>query len=311
MASNQSYIEKADLSIANITSDGGILLADQAKEFYEILIDEATLLPFVTTVSMGSHSWELSKMGFTGEVLRRANENSGLPLADRVKPEFAKVSLVAKEFVAEARIPYTVVEDNVINGSFVQVAMAYLGKALSRDIEKLIIQGDTASSSLLLSSFDGILKKATSQVVNAGGVRLTKSVLKTAVQTMPSMFMQGKLAFLTSKNATIDYIDSLSNRQTLLGDDMLTRRAVGEYMGYPVLPVPLFPENIGTGNNKTNALLLDPKNIHVGFHREVRIETGRDISSRQFIIVATVRLDATYVHEPAVVKITEILATPG
>lgn len=310
MASNQTWIEKADMAIADLSS-GGLLVAEQVKQFYEILIEESKLLPLVTTVTMASHTWELSKMGFTGEVLRRANENSALPLADRVKPELGKVQLVAKEFIAEARIPYTVVEDNIQNGTFVQTAMQFLGKALARDIEKLIIQGDTTSASLLLSSLDGILKKATSFVVNAGGVRLSKSTLKTMVQTMPSQFMQGKLAFLTSKNACIDYVDSLSNRQTPVGDDALTKAGVAEYQGYPVVPIPLFPENIGSGNTKTNVLLLDPKNINVGFHREVRIETDRDISARQFIIVATVRLDVNYSHEPAVVKATEILATAG
>ena len=49
----------------------------------------------------------------------------------------------------------------------------------------------------------------------------------------------------------------------------------------------------------------------VGIQRDVRIETDRDISAREWIIVATVRFDAKFTHEPAVVKATEVLASAG
>lgn len=310
MASNQTYIQKADLAIAQLTSDGGLLVAEQVKKFYEILIEESVLLPLCTTVTMASPTWELSKLGFTGEVLRRGNEASGLGVADRSSPTLGKVQLSVKEFVAEARMSYSVVEDNIENGTLPTTIMRTLAKAVARDIEKVIIQGDTASASLLLQALDGILKQAVSFSVNAGGVRLSKSPLKAAVQTMPSQFLSPGLAFISSKNAVVDYVDSLANRQTPKGDDMLLKAASAEYMGYPVIAVPLFPENLGSGN-KTNVLFTDLKNINVGFHREVRIETDRDISARQLIIVITVRFDVKYAHEPAVVKVTEILAAAG
>lgn len=309
MPDNQTYIQKADLALSDLTS-GGLLVAEQVKEFFEIVIEESVLLPLVTTVPMSGPTWEMPKMGFTGEVLR-PKQATALGEADRSKPELAKVSLASKPFIAEARIPYEVVEDNVANGSFPQTALTLLGKAVARDLEKLIIQGDTTSSSLLLASLDGVLKLATTSVVNAGGVRLSKSVLKIILQTLSSQFMTTKHAFITSKNAMIDYNDTVANRQTPKGDDALVKAASGEYGGHGMIMVPLFPENLGAGTNKTNVLFTDPKNIHVGMQRDVRIETSRDISKQEFIIVASLRADVNYAHEPAVVKATEVLASAG
>lgn len=310
MAPNQTYIEKADMAIADLTS-GGLLAPEQVKTFYELVIDESVLLPMVTTVPMSAPTWELSKMGFTGRVLRRATENQGLPEGDRSKPELGKVTLTTEELIAECRIPYAVVEDNIANGSFPQVALGYLSKAVARDLEDLVINGDTLSVDPFFNILDGLLKQITSYTVNAGAVRLNKTPLKIMLQTMPQKYRrQGGLAFLTSGNAAIDYADSLSNRQTPLGDEALVRKAVGEYMTYPVIPVPLMPENLGSGN-KTDAILMDPKNFHVGMHRDIRIETDRDISARQFVIVATLRVGCKLAHEPATVKATEILAAAG
>lgn len=313
MPTNQHYIEKADLSISDLTSSGGLLVPQQAKEFFELIIEEAVLLPMATTVPMVSPTFEIDKMGFTSRVLRRATESQALPLGDRAKPELGKIQLSAHEFIAEARIPYGVVEDNIQNGTFNDYAMRLLAKAVSRDMEDVLINGDTSSSDTFYNVFDGILKQATSLVVSGNDVRLTKSLMKLAVQTMPSRYLrsQKNLAFITSKNAVIDYIDSLANRQTPMGDEKVVSKAAAEYMGYPVVPVPMFPENLGGSTNETDMLFLDPKNIHVGIHRDVRVETARDISAREFIIVATVRFDVKFQHEPALVKVTNIIASAG
>ncbi len=109
----------------------------------------------------------------------------------------------------------------------------------------------------------------------------------------------------------MDYADSLANRQTPLGDSKLVAASTAEYNGYGVVPVPLFPENLGGSTNTTNLLFVDPKNIIVGMQRDVRIETDRDISTGEIKIVCTVRFDVKYKHEPALVKVTNILATPS
>lgn len=313
MASNQTFIEKADLAVSDLVTEGGFLNAEQAREFFEIMIEDSVLMGLITVKPMSTPSYELSKMGFLGRVLRGAVEGQGLPEADRSRPQMGKTTLTTVEFIAEVRIPYAAVEDNVAQGQFVPFVMELMGKAVARDMEEIVIQGDTASADPVLAKLDGFLKQATTQVVSTGQSRLTKSILKQMVQTMPSQFYRGArdMAFVTSKNAVIDYADSLASRATALGDDFLVRAADAEYTGIPVISIPKFPENLGGGTNETNVLLSEIKNMVVGVQRDVRIETDRDISAREWIIVATVRFDSKFTHEPAVVKATEVLASAG
>jgi hypothetical protein len=313
MAPNQTYIEKADLAVNDLVTEGGYLNAEQASEFFEIAIEESVLLKMIKVKPMSGPSYELSKMGFTGRILRGATEGQGLPEGDRSRPDLGRVTLTTVEFIAEVRVPYGAVEDNVAQGTFIPYMMKLMGKAVSRDIEEISIQGDTASADPVLALMDGFLKQAVSQVVTVGQVRLTKSILKQMAQTMPTPFFRDRreMFFITSKNAAIDYADSLSSRATPLGDKMVVEHAAAEWGGIPVIDIPMFPEDQGAGTNETSVLLAQIKNLTVGIQRDIRIETDRDISAREFIIVATIRFDTKYAHEPAVVKATEVLATAG
>lgn len=70
----------------------------------------------------------------------------------------------------------------------------------------------------------------------------------------------------------------------------------------PLLPIPLFPEDLGATGNQTAVLLTNPKNIFVGIWRQIRIETQREISEGVLKIVVTMRFDTKYAEEPGVAK---------
>lgn len=311
LQSNQHFIQKADLAIANLVSDGGYLPEEKAKEFWEIAIEESVVLGMATTITMTSHTWELSKLGFSGRVLRAAVEGQALVSGDRSKPDLGKATITTSECIAEVRIPYGVVEDNVNGQGFIPLVQSTLAKAVARDMEELVIQGDTASADPYLALFDGFLKLATSHVVNAGNVRLTKSVLKWMAQAMPAAYYKGpgSMAYITSKNALIDYDDSIASRATPEGDVAALNAPQSRYAGSKVQAVPMFPEDLSS--YYTNVLMLDPKNMAVGMHRQVRLETDKDIQKREWILVVTVRFGCNFHHEPAVVKATNVLATAG
>jgi HK97 family phage major capsid protein len=316
MTANQTFIQKADMVVADLINEGGYLLPEQSKQFFEIAITESNLLPRLTVKPMSSPSMELSKVGFSGRVLRGAVESRALSEADRARPDFGKVTLNTQELVGEIHIPYAAVEDNILQNTFVNFITQLMAKAVARDIEELIITGDTSSADSYLRLLNGFLKQTTSHAIDAGGARLNKGILKQMIQAMPSLYWRGSrnFMFLTSKNAMIDYHDSLTSRQTLIGDKALTtdvRSASDEYAGIPVIDVPVYPENLGTTTDETNVVLVDPKNMAVGMQRDIKVETAKDISARVYITVVSVRLDAKYIHEPATVKATHVLASAG
>ena len=72
--------------------------------------------------------------------------------------------------------------------------------------------------------------------------------------------------------------------------------------GTPVAPVPLFPDDLGPGQNQTVVLLTHPKNIVVGVRRKIRIEWERSIRRRALAIVVTLEADARFSEEEGVVK---------
>ncbi|HMA91703.1 MAG TPA: hypothetical protein VKP30_03410, partial [Polyangiaceae bacterium] len=158
-------------------------------------------------------------------------------------------------------------------------------------------------------TLDGVLKQATSNVVDAAGVRISKELLRDLIKTLPSEYLRDKSAmrYLTSVDADLDYRNSLAERATALGDKFMEGEAPVLYSGVPLQPIPLFPENLGAAANRTVILLCNPKNIQVGIWRQIRVESDRDISEGTLRIVATLRFDVKYAETSGVAKAINIL----
>lgn len=308
MRTNRSILEKADLVLADITGNNGILQPATAQKFIRLLVKESKIMSLATVTPLKSPKQKISNIRFANRVLRAGTEATALSAADRTKPNFRGVEHDAKLFKAEINISTEVLEDNIEGDALRNTIMTILGEAIARDMDEVIINGDTASADTFLAQFDGILKLATSNTVDAADTVLTKPHLKNLLKVMPSEFLRNKgaLRYLTSTDAETDYRDSLADRLTVTGDKALA--AMGEntapvgYSGIPVLDVPMFPEDIGTGSHCTSVLLTDPKNIDVGIWRDIKIETDKDIRAGELIIVATLRMDALFQEELAVAK---------
>lgn len=312
METNRSILEKASLALADIAGSNGILQTAQAQRFIKLLVKESKVMGMATVTPLRAPKQLVNKTRFTSRVLRRGQEGTALAEGDRSKPAFTYVEHDAALFKAEVRITDEVLEDNIEGDQLRQTVMSTLAERIASDMDEVIVQGDTTSLDDYLAAFDGLLAGATSNVVNAGDTILNKSILRDMLKTMPSEWLRNKgaMRFLTSVDAELDYRDSLSDRMTNLGDQALaavgSETAVVGYSGVPVIDIPLFPENIGTGSHCTSVILTDPKNIDVGIWRKIKIETDKDISAGVLVVVATMRFDVVYQEELAVVKATNV-----
>jgi hypothetical protein len=308
MIDNRTILRKADLALSDLTTDGGLLQPAQAQKFMRILIEQSKVMGMGTVVPMRSPKQLIEKIRFGSRILRAASEAVALSGADRAKPDLSKVELDAQLFKAEVRLDNEVLEDSIERGGLRQTIMTLMAEAISRDMDEVIVQGDTGSADPFLAKFDGILIQATSNIVDAAGTVTNKNQFRDAIKSMPNEFLRDKrmLRFLTSVDAETDYRDSLAERATVVGDQMLLTNAPVMYGGVTVEAIPLFPEDLGGGSNFTNHILTDPKNINVGIWRDIRIETDKDVSAGTLIIVATLRFDTKYAEETAVVKVTNV-----
>lgn len=305
--SNRTILEKADMALSDLLV-GGELVPAQAKKFIRLLIKESAIMGMGTIRPMSSKKQLVEKVRFGGRILRPASEATPLSEADRSKPDLSKVELDSKLMRAQVNLSDEVLEDNIEQGSLRQTIMELMGEAISRDIDEVLVQGDVTSTDAFLAQFDGLLAAATSNVVAGGGNPLNSDDLKAMIKAMPTEFIRSKkrLRFLTSVDAETDYRDTLSARATVAGDKFLQTDAPIMYSGVPLMDVPMFPEDLGGGSNETNILLLDPKNIMIGFWRKIRMETDKDIEAGVLKIVASMRFDFKYVEETAVVKATQV-----
>lgn len=309
MARSRALLEKADLSLSDLQTDGGYLLAEQAMKFMQILIQESRLLKMVTFRPMNSPKMRIEGFRFGDWVLKPGVSGQALATGDRVKPDMHKVELDAQLFRAEVRLSDEVLEDQIERGQFKNSVMTALAAAMSRDVERVVINGDITSATPVLAVLDGLLVQATTNVVPVvPSAAIAKQHLTDALKTMPSEFIVNKkqMRFFTSVDAETDWRNLLAERATTVGDKFLEQDAPTLFSGVPVVDIPLFPENLGVGANETVILLCDPKNIHVGMLRNIRITTKDHPESGEIGIYASTRFDVKFAYEPAVVKVTGI-----
>ena len=305
---NRTILEKADLALSDLTTGGGMLQPAQAQKFLRILINEAVILKQSTVVPMRSPKQLIEKIRFANRILRSGSEAVALPVGDRALPSLGKVELDAQLFKAEVRLNNEVLEDSIERGQLRQTIMQLMAEAIARDVDEVIIQGDSTSPDPFLAKLNGILKQATSNIVDAQNQTTNKTVFRDMLKTMPHPFLRNKkeLRFFTSVNSEIDYKDSLADRATIGGDRFTEEDVPAAYSGVPVLHVPMFPESLGVGSNTTDIILTDPKNINVGIWRNIRVEVDKIVWEGVLVIVATLRFDVKYAEETAAVKAVNV-----
>lgn len=308
-------IRKADTALSDLINSGGYMQPDQARRFYRKIMDEAVILRDARVVPMTKPKMEINKIGFGSRVLRAANQGSissptengtrGLTRAQRTSPDLSRIQLETDEVIAEINLPYEVLEDNIEGGNidgtqFQQTVLDLLAQRISLDLEEMVILGDTASGDPFLALQDGVLKQSVSNVVNHGNDPMDINLFGSMIKALPTRYhkLLGSMRFYTSKVKEIDYRMTVAQRQTNLGDAVLTGGNQVAALGVPMSSAAYMPN--------ANSVLMNPKNLIIGVQRDIRLEFARDIRERALIMVVTMRLAMKYEEEDMVVKAINI-----
>jgi len=307
---NAELMKKADWAVGDL-STGGLLTAEQSNSFIRKLLVQPTILRQARSVTMNSPQRNINKIQFASRILRPGVSGTALSVGDRSKPITEQVQLSTKEVIAEIRLPYDVIEDNIergnigaqtdtggspTSGGIKDTIMTLIAERAALDLEELALLGDTGSGDAYLALVDGYLKQATTNTVDNLSAGIGKSMFKSGLQAMPDQYLRNlnSLRHWVSVDNEIEYRDSLSNRETGLGDSVIQGTSPVFGFGVPVEAASLMPS--------ANGLLTNALNLIFGIQRQIHIETDKDISERVYIIVLTARVDFKLEEEDAVVK---------
>lgn len=301
---NKDLLKKADLVLADMASNGGLLTPEQSDRFLEILLEQPTILGRARTVPMAAPVMWINKIGFGSRILRPAVENTALVAADRSKPLTTQIQLSTKEVIAEVRLPYALLEDNIEKGNLEDTILRLIGERAALDFEELVLLGDVTSSDPYLALVDGVLKRIVSNEVDGTTTHNAALTYANALKALPPRFKRNLnlLKLFVGYDTEADYRLGIAARQTILGDSAITSAAPVSVMGMNFVPVSYMPAETG--------FLGDPQNILIGIHRNFTIESQRLIAERQIQIVLTARVGLAIETEEAMVKIVNITPVP-
>lgn len=332
MTSNASLLKKADLALADLSANGGLLQPEQGAAFIRKLIKTPTILPQVRVVEMTSPQRKINKIGFDTRILRAATQGtalaapSGSGLGGRAKPVTSQITLNTKEVIAQVNLPYDVLEDNVerttvaTNGAasspwtsgLQETIVSLIAERAALDLEELCLLADTsytnggdADDQAYLSMFDGWLKKAASgHVVNWTNQTIAKEMFKAGMKALPDQYQRnlGQMKHYVSVDQEIEYRDMIANRVGALGDSQVQGRGELAPFGVPLEAAQLMPEATG--------MFTNPKNLIFGIQRQVSLEFDKDITTRIYVVVLTARVAVAVEEVDALVKYTNI-GTPA
>ena len=285
---NHEVVVKDALESADLKA-GGYLNAQQSEKFIRGVLDQPTLLKTCRQVLINGESKKIEKIGFGQRIMRPATENTALDKKDYSKPDFGKVELLTKEAIAEVRISYDTLENNIEGQGLKNTIINMIQQRVALDLEELAINGDTTSSDAYLAMLDGWLKKATAHVVDAAGAKADLSLWRGLIGAVPAKYRRvpDQWRIYTSHDIDLNWKTSIAERNTVAGDRFLLQNTNASALGYQIQPAAMFP----VADSKSPALLTHPNNLIAGFTRKVQIETDKDISARQVIIVVTVKAD--------------------
>jgi len=304
---NGHFVTKADLSIGDIETAGGEIKQDNLQKFMAKIVEKTVLAKMIRTIPLKAITQSIPVMGFTGSVSVEDEEYTGSTSSNRRSPSLSKVTFNVKRLRATTFLSYEDIEENIEKDGFITTVTNQLIEAIARDIDNLILNGDTATDPghpdyLLLKTMDGLRKIITTNTGTIADFDLEEhaNILKLLD---PKYLKPQDLLYIQSARTKLTNMTEMQGRETQLGDATLLKGVDGMIInGIPVIQSDYMPITLG-GGTETDVVLLNKMNCFLGILKNITVETDKDIDTGTFKIVARYKLDLQLNEEPANVLI--------
>jgi hypothetical protein len=314
MSTSTENLLRADIALANLEANGGLLLPEQAETFIDMVVEQPSMLGQVRVQRMNGPQMKINRLGFDSRIMHAATQTGGqnddgsnerwLAAAKRSKPLTSQIELITKESIAEVRIPYEVMEDNIEKGNFEAHVMRQIAERAALDFEEFGLFSDTGSGDADLAQQDGWLKLVTSHVVDNASAGPKDAMITNALLAIPQRYlrnlpqMRGYISIANKIKFQADRI----NRIGQLGDASAVANVDLYSQGLKIEPVATLASD-GVG---AKGLMTYPQNLIWGIQRQITVETDKDIRSREYIVVVTARVAYQVDDQNGAVKFTNI-----
>lgn len=307
---NQELLQKAALSTSDFNGGVGVsapLTINQVATFLRLAITPQAILPDVRTVQSDSNKWQESQIDFASRIMKPGTEGARLTDAagyERQKPTTNMVEISTVLIRGESPITDEVLEDQVERAGFGDTVMAMIAEAAGRDIEDLMLNGDTDNSvvghdgSVYMLQLDGWLKRACTQSGNhvydaVGDAQDYQTIFNKLVTSIPDKYKRdmSQFRFYVPRRLEEKWREGLAQRGTPMGDMMIMGNQALSYQGVPIKAVPLMQIVAGTPD-KSFILLTHRMNLYAGFRRMIKMETFRDPREGATSFIITARVDS-------------------
>lgn len=318
-------LEAAFKSITDTNDLGAsVLNPEKFTRFIREARDRTSILNEARFIRMESHTADIDRIGFTGDVLYSGREpDAGNPTwgkdhdtteADYVMASTATNQLIAREMRGDTSLNDHALRRNIEQGTLENTLVDLLGQAAGRDLEKVATFADTEFSASgqveqKYADTDGWIKKAANRLIGGGETpdfdpNDPESIFQALLEALPKQYLgdRAEWRIWTPFEVFDAYQDALRERGTQLGDATQTGAPPLTYKGIPVRYAPVLDSNAATLTGTGRVCILShPDNMAWGVFHEVTIERNRVPQKRRTDWHLTVEADAGYEDENAAV----------
>jgi len=244
---NEELIEKT-LESSDFFA-GGQINSTQQSEFVRLVKDFSVMIGMVRFVDMPTKTYQIDKIHLGEPITRGIDENTDA-LTNLAQPKMNQITLTTSKIKTAYAITTEALQVALTQADLEDTVMEMVTKRYSTDVEILAISGDdsvtgTTPYDSLIKVLDGwrILTND-AQIVNAGGAEIAKSLWTEALRKMPQQYLQDPdLRWLMSRILNIDWLDTIADRETALGDAAF-RGDAPPILGVPASIIPLIPSDL-------------------------------------------------------------------
>ncbi len=292
-------------------STGGQVPVEVSDNFIDLIVHQSPLLQVIPTIRMLSASRRMDRLDIDQGSLRPTTDTD--TITNESTDTIASRTLQTLEAGLATDITLTFLEDNIARGNASNIILAKIAAVLGQDIDNLSITGARGVSpfnTFAQSLGDGLeaLTLADSDVtdVDVSGASTVAELFEALYAQLSADFRSSPLVYLVPLQTARRYAQSVSIRQTDLGDQVLRN-------GLPALPylgqAVLGDQHVnGTAGPTSRSWLMPVSNFAWGVRRQMRQDTDFRPRRRVFEITTTMRGGFQYSTGDAIVRGTGLVA---